>query len=79
MNEDLPSQGPAGVKFLFWRTTRGLAVAICLALYAATAVCVVMAMEGPDTNRWLYPIGLVLAAFAGAYNHAILRADRFGG
>jgi hypothetical protein len=79
MNEGPTSQGPAGVKFLFWRTSRGVAVALCLAMYLATAVCTYVALEGPQNNRWLYAIGLVMAALAGSYNNAIIRADRYGG
>ncbi|HEX4591975.1 MAG TPA: hypothetical protein VH120_18720 [Gemmataceae bacterium] len=79
MSEGQTSQRPAGVKFLFWRTSRRLAVAICLALYLATLVCVYVALSGPQNNRWLYLTGLVLAVLAGQYNNAIIRADRPSG
>jgi hypothetical protein len=78
MSEGQTGQSPAGVKFLFWRTSRGLAVGICLALFVAAVVCVVVALEGPQNNRWLYLTGFVLAVLAGRYNTAIIRADRYG-
>lgn len=77
MSEGQTSEDPAGVKFLLWRTSRGMAVAICLALFLAAVVCVVVALEGPQNNRWLYLTGFVLAVLAGQYNNAIIRADRF--
>ena len=79
MSEGPTRQSAAGVKFLFWRTSRGVAVAICLALYLATAVCVVVALSGPQNNRWLLFTGFVLGGIAGGYNNAIIRADRSSG
>jgi len=65
MSDVPPSQRPAGVKFLFLHTSRGVAVAICLALYVAAVVCVVVALNGPQNNRWLYATAGVLAVLAG--------------
>jgi hypothetical protein len=79
MSKGSTSQGPAGVKFLFWRTSRGVAVAICLALFVTAIVCVAVVMEGVWDNRWLYLTGSVLACLSGLYMNAIRRADRFGG
>jgi hypothetical protein len=79
MSERQTSQNPAGVKFLFWRTSRGMAVAICLALYLAAVVCVGVALSGPENNRWLWLTGAVLGSLAGGYNNAIIRADRSSG
>jgi hypothetical protein len=56
-----------------------VAVAICLALYLATAVCVVAALSGPENNRWLWLTGFVLGLIAGQYNNAVIRADRNSG
>jgi hypothetical protein len=76
MSQRQASQSPAGVKFLFLRTSRGVAVGICLALYLATAVCVVVAFSGPENNLWLWLTGLVLGSMAGSYNNAIIHAER---
>jgi hypothetical protein len=79
MSEGQTSRNSAGVRFLFWRTSRGMAVAICLTLYLACAVCVYLAMSGPENNRWLWLTGFVLGLMAGQYNNAIIRADRYSG
>jgi hypothetical protein len=79
MSDGRNSHRPAGVKFWFWRTSRGAAVAICLALFVAAIACTFVVVEGVLDNRWLYLVALVLATVAGQYLNAIIRADRYGG
>jgi hypothetical protein len=79
MSDSQTNQSPASVKFLFWRTSRPVAVAVCLTLIVAALLCTFVGLEGPWDSRWLRFAGVVLAGFGGGYCNAILRTDRYGG
>jgi hypothetical protein len=75
--EETPRQ-PRHVKFLFIRTSRPVAVAVCYLLVLAAAVCVVLAAEfvNAQNEKWLWLLGFILAVVAGHSMRAIYRSDR---